>query len=69
MKDEIYEKLTSSGRQDLANQYLVMKTEKDTNDKRLGQLETTISEIKRIVVSKTPASSNIEKIFILIRSL
>jgi uncharacterized protein YfbU (UPF0304 family) len=69
MKDEIYEKLTSSGRQDLANQYLVMKTEKDANDKRLGQLETTISEIKRIVVSKTPASSNIEKIFILIRSL
>jgi hypothetical protein len=48
---------------------LVMKTEKDANDKRLGQLETTISEIKRIVVSKTPASSNIEKIFILIRSL
>lgn len=69
MKDEIYEKLTSSGRQDLANQYLVMKTEKDANDKRLGKLETTISEIKRIVVSKTPASSNIEKIFILIRSL
>ena len=69
MKDEIYEKLTSSGRQDLANQYLVMKTEKDSNDKRLGQLETTISEIKRIVVSKTPASSSIEKIFILIRSL
>ena len=69
MKDEIYEKLTSSGRQDLANQYLVMKTEKDSNDKRLGQLETTISEIKRIVVSKTPASSSIEKIFILIRNL
>lgn len=68
MKDEIYEKLTSSGRQDLANQYLVMKTEKDTNDKRLGQLETAISEIKRIAVSKTPASSNIEKIFILIRN-
>jgi len=69
MKDEIYEKLTSSGRQDLANQYLVMKTEKDTNDKRLSILESVISEIKRIVVSKTPASSNIEKIFALIRNL
>ena len=69
MKDEIYEKLASSGRQDLANQYLVMKTEKDANDRRLGQLETIISEIRRIVVSKTPASSRIERIFILIRSL
>jgi Holliday junction resolvasome RuvABC endonuclease subunit len=69
MKDEIYEKLVSSGRQDLANQYLVMKTEKDADDRRLEQLETVISEIKRIVVSKTPASSNIERIFILTRSL
>jgi hypothetical protein len=69
MKDEIYEKLTSSGRQDLANQYLAMKNEKDKNDKRLDLLESVISEIKRIVVSKTPASSNIEKIFALIRNL
>lgn len=69
MKDEIYENLVSSGRQDLANQYLAMKNEKEKNDKRLGQLELSISEIKRIVVSKTPASSNIEKIFILTRNL
>jgi hypothetical protein len=69
MENEIYKQLVSTGRQDLANQFLSITTDKERKEERLNILEYFVHETSLILKSRKSASYCIEKISNLMKKI